>query len=134
MSYTGCQHILFTRITAKITNYCPFILIFLIFSLFSMIFTQPHKINKKLHSRLEKVNSMNYLILGVPYRIILRTIFEELTLPVWDIIIIVSIFFDLSFIKYLAQVGQKKSTFPKMLTLSTKRYTTYNYYFLHNSC
>ena len=58
-----------------------------------MIFTQPHKINKKLHPRLEKVNSMNYLILGVPYRIILRTIFEELTLPVWDIIIIVSIFF-----------------------------------------
>ena len=51
------------------------------------------KINKKLYSRLEKVNSMNYLILGVPCRIILRTIFEELTLPVWDIIIIVSIFF-----------------------------------------
>ena len=78
-----------------------------------MIFTQPHKINKKLYSRLEKVNSMNYLILGVPYRIILRTIFEELTLPVWDIIIIVSIFFDLSFIKYLAQVGQKNRLFPK---------------------
>ena len=58
-----------------------------------MIFTQPHKINKKFHFRLKKVNSMTYLILGVPYRIILRTIFEELTLPVWDIIIIVSIFF-----------------------------------------